>query len=81
MVFQLRRKILSSRSHQETSPDEEISDSVLSHSRSHSRERDEESGRDAQVEDSGINSFLLQIFGNLQYVDTVYIHSVTLCQY
>jgi hypothetical protein len=56
MVFQLRRKILSSRSHQETSPDEEISDSALSHSRSRSRERDEESGRDVQVEDAGINN-------------------------
>ncbi|XP_021933596.1 probable E3 ubiquitin-protein ligase HERC1 isoform X3 [Zootermopsis nevadensis] len=52
MVFQLRRKILSSRNRQETSPDEEIIDSVLSHSRSHSRERDEESSRCVQVEDA-----------------------------
>lgn len=69
MVFQLRRKILSSRNRQETSPDEEIIDSVLSHSRSHSRERDEESSRCVQVEDAGIhNNFHLQIFGNSWYV-------------
>jgi len=55
MVFQLRRKILSTRSHYETSPDEEVNDSVLLHSHTHSRERDEESCRaDEQVEDAGI---------------------------
>lgn len=55
MVFQLRRKILSTRSHYETSPDEEVNDSVLLHSHPHSRERDEESCRaDEQVEDAGI---------------------------
>jgi hypothetical protein len=69
MVFQLRRKIFSSRSHQETSTDEEISDSVLSHSRSRSRERDEENGRDVQVEDGGISSsFHLYVYGNSWYV-------------
>ncbi|PNF15872.1 hypothetical protein B7P43_G07996 [Cryptotermes secundus] len=53
MVFQLRRKILSTRSHHETSPDEEINDSVLLHGQSHSRERDEESSRgDDHVEDA-----------------------------
>lgn len=55
MVFQLRRKILSTRSHYETSPDEEVNDSVLLHSHTHSRERDEENCRaDEQVEDAGI---------------------------
>lgn len=55
MVFQLRRKILSTRSHYETSPDEEVNDSVPLHSHTHSRERDEESCRaDDQVEDAGI---------------------------
>jgi hypothetical protein len=55
MVFQLRRKILSTRSHHETSPDEEGNDSVLLNSHTHSRERDEESCRaDEQVEDAGI---------------------------
>jgi len=55
MVFQLRRKILSTRSHYETSPDEEVNDSVLLHCHTHSRERDEESCRaDEQVEDAGI---------------------------
>jgi hypothetical protein len=50
MVFQLRRKILSTRSHHETSPDEEVNDPVL-----HSRERDEDSSRgDDQVEEAGI---------------------------
>ncbi|XP_069694063.1 probable E3 ubiquitin-protein ligase HERC1 isoform X1 [Periplaneta americana] len=53
MVFQLRRKVLSTRSHQETSPDEDASDAVLMHSsRSRSQERDEEAGRDEQAEDA-----------------------------
>lgn len=55
MVFQLRRKILSTRSHYETSPDEEVNDSVILHSHTHSRERDDENCRaDEQVEDAGI---------------------------
>jgi hypothetical protein len=55
MVFQLRRKILSTRNNHESSPDEEVNDSVLLHSHIHSRERDEESCRaDEQVEDAGI---------------------------
>jgi hypothetical protein len=59
MVFQLRRKILSTRSHHETSPDEEVNVSVLLHGQSHSRERDEESSRgDDQVEDAGIKILL-----------------------
>jgi hypothetical protein len=60
MVFQLRRKILSTRSHHETSPDEEVNDSVLLHGQSHSRERDEESSRgDDQVEDAGIKNIIV----------------------
>jgi hypothetical protein len=58
MVFQLRRKILSMRSHHETSPDEEINDPVLLHGQNHSRERDEDSSRDDQVEDAGIKNVI-----------------------
>jgi hypothetical protein len=55
MVYQLRRKILSTRNNHETSCDEEVNDPVLLHSHTPSRERDEESCRaDEQVEDAGM---------------------------
>jgi hypothetical protein len=55
MVFQLRRKILSTRSNHETSPDEEVTDPVVLHGQSHNREREEDISRgDDQVEDTGI---------------------------
>jgi len=78
MVFQLRRKILSTRSHYETSPDEEVNDSVLMHSHTHGRERDEESCRaDEQVEDAGI-TWLQHGVNERLHLYVMYSHNVGL---